>query len=218
MRYVAAVGSIADPLLSPLHDAAVRKRALQKNNEALKARIDELELYALNNIALVHENEELRTLLGERAHTATSTLARVSTTIGAYPYGTFSIVATKPLTLGRGVFGPGHVLLGTITKTDGVRADVTLLSAPQRVSEVRVITSEEVYELDVQGLGLGNFEGKVPRDTTISVGDVVVSVAHEGVVIGQVRAVEIAPTDAIATIRIHVPLRLSTLSYVEVQQ
>lgn len=220
-RMLSAVGNAVSPIIMPLHDSVTSKRQLRNEILRLQAQVDEYTLYALNNQVLMSENAELRTLLGETASRVGEVQpAMVQSVVGGFPYGTFRIspAAGDPYAPAAVVYGAQSIALGTILRTDATGAMVKLFSAPGEVSTVRVVGETTEVQLDIKGQGLGNFEGRIPRDAGVREGDVVTLVSNPTVVIGVVSTVVVSPTDAIARIRVHVPLTLSTLRYVLVER
>lgn len=196
------------------------KQSLIAEQEQLKARVQELEIYALNNIVLATENKELRELLGTA--TTTHTGGVVSTVLsngGVYPYGT--IVVTNPqgglLQEGQLVFGAQNILLGIVQTVDTTTSLVRLISAPSEETEVLIGADDRITAATLHGIGNGNMTAEIVRDADIRVGDPVVYVAQETAVIGVVGAIEAKPADAFQLVRVRTPYNLSTIRFVHIR-
>ncbi|MBF05094.1 hypothetical protein CL644_00065 [bacterium] len=199
VRAIFSINTIVDSLIASVQQTFARTTTLQKNQEKLKERIAELELYALNNLVLVAENEELRALLGEENTVLdTGTLANVLSRGGMYPYGTLIIsrgVDTQS-SVGSLVFGRGDILIGKIEEIGNTYATVRLVSAPTEKTTVLVGAGERLTELTVQGIGNGNMVAEVARDADIKSGDPVMLASRETVILGTVQDIETKSIDA----------------------
>ncbi|MAZ67476.1 hypothetical protein CL652_01760 [bacterium] len=201
-------------------DSLTQKDALLQEREALKTRIRELELYALNNLVLVSENEELRKLLGaDKQRLGRGTLARVISSGGSFPYGTILVSFEAPVapSIGSVVFGEYDTVVGTVAEFGGNTATVKLTSAPGQKTNVLIGSGEAMLSATIQGVGNGNMITEIARDATVTVGDPVVLYGTESGLVGYVGSVETKPTDALKLVRVRTPLTLDTLRFVRVQ-
>jgi len=214
------VGGVVTPIFDTLYDIVRTKRILVAQNEALKQHITELELYAVNNVALRSENDELWTLFNSTRRTHDTIIGDVTSVIGEFPYGTFALAPPGAGAYAPGalVFGPGDIALGTIERTDARGAFVKLFSAPGSVIAVRIVGMDKDIPMEMKGEGLGNFVGRIPRDAGVTEGDAVVLVSDPSVVVARVSRVTASQADAIARVRAHVPIALSGLRFVLVER
>lgn len=215
---VLSSGGLIDSMLEPVRKFVTSKQALANENERLHTRIRELELYALNNQVLHSENKELRELLHAPERALPVVLEVVQSELGAFPYGTFMISRAHEDMVREGayVFGPNDVVLGTVAQVGSGYAHVELLSAPNRVLEVVVGPSDTHTTLHVEGIGLGNFRGRIARDAHVEPGAVVRLKALPTSVVGVVGTVTARPADAFKTVHIFVPVTLGSIQYVTV--
>ncbi len=196
------------------------KEALQQERDVLQARVQELEVYALNNIVLSSENAELRRLLGNDGATLNNgILARVVSYGGVFPYGTILISrdAATDFTIGARVHGPNNTLIGTVVSLGEGTAMVQLLSAPGQETLALAGADERVTPITLRGIGSGNMTARVARDADIRVGDVVTRAGEEGSLIGFVGLIETKPSDAFQQVYVRVPLNINTVRFVRVQ-
>ncbi|QSH39498.1 rod shape-determining protein MreC [Candidatus Kaiserbacteria bacterium] len=220
VQVVSSANTMIGSAIVSVQQAFARKTTLQRDQDRLKERIAELELYALNNLVLVAENEELRALLGEEDTVLhTGILANVLSRGGMYPYGTLIISrgADTQYSVGSLVFGKGNILIGKIEEIGKTNATVRLLSAPAERTTVLVGSGERLTELTVQGIGNGNMVAEVARDADIRSGDPVVLASRETVIVGDVQDIETKSTDAFQRIRVRTPINLHTLRFVRVR-
>jgi len=198
-----------------------QKETVQKENELLKDRIDELELYALNNLVLVSENEELRKLLGtDASDVRRGILARVLSRGGAVPYGTMVIsrdASTANFPVGALVFGRDNIVIGKVVEVSGTNAVIKLLAAHDVVTSALVVSENAVTEVQVVGTGNGNMTVQVAREVQVAVNDPVVLFTEETSILGFIGDIETKPTDAFKILRIRTPLNLEAIRFVRVR-
>ena len=197
-----------------------RKRTLLRERDALKARVRELELYALNNMVLASENAELRALLGADADSGGTrgTLARVLSRGGSVPYGTVLLAleaATTP-EVGAPVFGAHEVVIGHVARASDTTALVRLIAAPGEETPVFIGVDDTLTPATLTGVGSGNMVADVPRDAAVAVGDPVMLADGARALVGVVGSIETKPADARKTVRVRTPLNLATLRFVRV--
>jgi len=215
------VKATLEGVASQMQGTLTPKKALLNEREALKARVRELELYALNNMILASENEELRRLLGSEAHAINQgVLARVVSYGGSFPYGTMLIelesVATSP-SIGATVFGEFNTVVGRVTEAGRSTAVVQLVSAPNQEIQVLIGTEDNLVPATLRGVGGGNMVTDIARDAEIKVGDPVVLTGGDRALVGYVGGIETKPTDALQIVRVRTPLNFETLRFVRIK-
>lgn len=217
---VSNTNTMTSNALTSIQQTFARKMTLQNDKERLKERIAELELYAINNMVLSAENEELRALLGDDLSSrGAGTLGTVLSRGGIYPYGTIIIshnVAT-PYSVGSLVFGAKNILIGKIEEVGSANATVRLVSAPAEKTTVLVGAGERLTELTIQGVGNGNMVAEVGRDAEIKIGDPVILANRESAILGYVQDIETKSTDALQRIRMRTPINIHTIRFVHVR-
>ncbi len=207
--------------LSTWNTALASKKALQQEMRILKERVRELELYSLNNLILVTENEELRKLLaGTSSHTNIGILAQVISRGGENPYGTIVVAnsGSAPLAVGSLVFGASNVVIGSITESNKKSALVTLFSAAGEETQVLIGSGESVTQALLVGTGNGNMTTKIPRDVPIQINDPIILVTEGSALVGFIGDIETKPTDAFQHVRVRTPLNLETIRFTRVRQ
>lgn len=196
------------------------KATLQREREALKGRVQELEIYALNNIVLSAENAELRRLLGTNGTTLNNgILARVISYAGIVPYGVVLISLESPVAVSSGahVYGPNDTFIGTVISVRDTTATVQLVSAPTQETTAFIGATDRLTQVTLRGSGSGNMVARVARDADIRVGDPVTLVGENGPLIGFVGTIETKPSDAFQQVRVRTPFNISTVRFVRVQ-
>ena len=214
-----AENSVSDGARS-IQVALTSKEAVHAENKVLRERIEELELYAINNMVLKSENDELRALLGvESEQRFQGILARILSDGGVLPYGTISISreTQAPYVVGSYVYGANNVVIGRIDHVAGTSALVRLLSAPGEETKVVIGRDDRLTAAVLVGHGYGNFVLEIARDADIREDDPVVLLGEERSLVGFVGAIETVATDAFQTVRVRTPLNLDTIRFVRVR-
>lgn len=191
------------------------KRALEEENEALRAELAAHSALAGRLEVLERENEELR-MIARVVQKEDGITAPIISSSNASPYGTFLI-------------GAGAL--------DGVAEGSVVLSGDERgfvigrVAEAGARTSLvlEVFApgasvegfaggatLSLEGRGGGNARAEVPRTIELSEGDAVTSGVFGGRIIGIVGAVSSGDSSALMRVYVRAPVSLSELQFVYV--
>lgn len=212
-----AVQSV-DGVPRTIQHALTQKEQLVLERDELQARVYELEIFALRNMALREENSALRALLGDTLGEAERVVVSILSRGGVTPYGTLttSRPSRTPQIEAR-VYGTAHVVVGTVSHVFDTHLQVTLLSQPQRKTESFILSGETPTPATLIGRGNGNFVTHVSRDAEIALGDTVVLANSVTTVIGYVGDIAVAPTDAQMTVRVRTPVNLETVHAVSVE-
>lgn len=215
---VFGTGGVIEHMLDPIRASMHAKRSLERDNERLAARIQELELYALNNQVLQDENAELRSLFTTSPPARAGVLESVRSSIGAFPYGTFLISRTHSpsVVVGAYVATAQSIILGTIARVDADIATVELFSAPARETHALIGVGDSQTAVVLTGIGMGNMRTSIARDVPVQVGDVVRLASFPEGIIGVVGSIDTKPSDAFQLVHVFVPLRLDQVEYVTV--
>lgn len=212
-------GGVLGDSITTLKHSFIQKETLRNERDALTERVNELEIYALNNLILASENEELRKLLGNKKESLNQgILARVLSRGGALPYGTMLISREEPAayTVGALALGEHNAVLGTIAEVGVNNAIVRLLSAPGERTQVLIGSGERITSVSVKGRGNGNMIAEVARDADIRVDDPVVLFGKETLLVGFVGDIETQATDAFQVVRVRSPLNLETVRFLRI--
>ena len=198
------------------------QQALMNERDALLARVEELELYAINNTALVYENRELRALFaGLSDTTPRGELATILSRAGDMPYGTMLISrdVAASYDIGARVYSSGRVAIGTVTEIGDNHAVITLFSAPGQETPVILGLEENTDTVAslLEGRGNGNMVAVIPREIIVQKYSPVILQDGEMAVVGFVGSIEQESVSAFQTLRIRTPVNLHTLRFVEVR-
>lgn len=199
------------------------RQALIHERDALRARVAELELYAINNMALLYENQELRALFGDASDTRVrGERAAILSRGGEMPYGTVLISRSAASRFGVGahVYASGGVAIGTVSEVGSGHALVTLFTAPGQETPVilGVAHGDDTIAGTLTGLGSGTMTIAIPRDAAVSVhAPVLLQNTEETTVVGVIGSIEEESVSAFQTLRVRTPVNLHTLRFVEVR-
>ena len=213
-------GGVFGDSVQGVRDFFTSKHALEQERDALRERVRELEVYALNNMILSSENQELRLLRGDDYNPLNpGTLARVLSRGGAFPFGALIVTHddAAPYRVGARVFGAGNILLGSVSELTSNTATVRLISGYGEETEVLIGTDDRITQATVRGAGHGNMVTEIARDADITLGDPVVLFADETLVLGFVGDITTKPSSAFQTIRIRSPFNLESIRFVRIK-
>jgi cell shape-determining protein MreC len=188
------------------------KLALQEENTRLKSELSDYRTKDALYAAMKEENERLHSVSG-LAEKVPGRAASVISSLYASAYGTFIIDTGIEEGVARGavVFAPNGFAVGTVMETGSHSALVSQLFAPGKSVEAMVSGTSVV----LVGQGGGNARAKAPRESEISVGDVVRSPQVDAP-IGVVQHIESDATAADQELFVRIPTNLQTLSLVYV--
>lgn len=206
---------------APLSDLFTSTDTLRQENISLKKQLTQFELYALNNKALVIENTDLRGLLSSlKSETAIPrVMEHVLSRIGLFPSGTILISrdSKDPYPVGSYVIQKQNIVLGTVIEVHTHTALVQLISAPGVETSVIIGNAKRTVRATVRGTGNGNMVTEIDRNIDIRINDPVVLYGKGTLIVGYVGAIRKKPIDALQRVYIRVPLNLSTVQFVLVQ-
>ncbi|MEK7155696.1 MAG: rod shape-determining protein MreC [Patescibacteria group bacterium] len=190
------------------------RRLLARENAALSERLALYEESMARFRALEDENEALRAIAQLAETEGDGLAARVLSSLGSSPYGTFVIGAGERDGVAEGslVLTPGGFLLGTVSDADSHTASVRALFSPG--SLVDLVAGN--ISFSAEGRGSGNARAEIPRDAKVAVGYVVSAPAYFGRPAGLIGTIESASSSATQTLFLRLPLNLDTLRFVYV--
>src|SRR3989344_1705161 len=168
------------------------RRALERENQALRNEIARLQMRAADHEVLKAENESLREFV-RLAEGVNGITAPIVSSFRASPYGTFLIGAGVEdggggQSLVKGIFAPGE------------RTEATI----------------QGVGITVEGRGGGQARADAPRDAVIQAGDPVISTSFGVRAIGIVGRVEEGTGGASQRVFIQLPIPLASLEFVYV--
>lgn len=191
------------------------KQHLIEVERDLRAQLKTVQEETLLVSVLREENAYLKELLG-RSPFKRSLLAVVKRGSVSTPYDTFLIDVGKNFGVVSGArVSVGAMIVGEISEVAPTWSRVRLFSSPGEEHHVRIgktgITATAV------GLGLGNFDARIPREIDVVSGDVVVFAEIDKQVIGVVEVIDTTPNDSFQRVLFKSPINSAQVEFVEVE-
>lgn len=188
------------------------RHALEAENAQLRSELSQYHQNDAVYVAMLAENARLRTLVGLSAQKP-GRAAFIVSSLSASAYGTFTIDAGIEEGVSRSaiIFSPDGYAIGVVSEVGSHTSVVTELFAPDTTLEAVVGDTRIVLE----GQGGGNARARAPRESTVSVGDVVHSPSVDAPV-GIVEHIESSATSADKELFVRIPANLQTLILVYV--
>lgn len=214
-RPIAVLQSSAEGWWGGLRALVTSKELLASENKRLKEALDGVVLEAYSRQELRDENEQLKAMLG-RASGRAFVLARVLANPGRSPYDTLLLDAGSDdgVAVGMKVFVDGDFAIGEVEKVTQQGALVTLYSSYGKELPVSV-GSSSVPAL-AKGEGGGNFRIALPKDVSVSAGDLVHVPALAPEYVAIVTAVDHPEGSSLEDVYIKWPFNMSELTRVYV--
>lgn len=190
------------------------KQSLINENATLKTTLAEAEAELLDRRVLVQENDQLRRLMG-RETSPQGILAEVLASAGYAPYDTLilDVGEHNHIRVGDRVVADDASIVGTITNVYATTAKATLFSSSGMQVD-GVLAGSDIF-VTVVGQGGGMFAILLPRDTPLSIGDVVLAPGTSRV-LGVVGSISMGTTDPFKKVLVRSPINPSTLRFVRV--
>ncbi len=190
------------------------RKELYLENKELKAQVESMAAKISDRDLLRKENEELKGMLGrgnDRARVLAVVLAKPNQT----PYDTLIIdVGEKHGVKKDNIVVSENVVVGKIEEVFQTSSKVVLFSTVDQEQTVSV--GYENISAQAIGLGGGNFEIQLPKNTDVSVGDTIYLPDIEPRIFGVVERIESGTTDAFERVLFRLPVNPFTISKVEV--
>jgi cell shape-determining protein MreC len=189
------------------------RAALIAQNEALGARIAELEARASAYDAVVAENVDLRKVV-HLAQVTSGVTAPIVSSMHTSPYGTFLIGAGQAESVARGdlVVAENGFAIGRVSDVGAHSSLVTELFAPGTRIDAVLNGAPVTFE----GRGGENARGALSRALSVRVGDTVLSPVVGGRAVGVVGSVASSSASATQDVYVRFPFSLSSLRFVYV--
>ena len=207
-------GNAFGETFSPFLSYFTSRRELYLENKELKEQIQSMVAKISDRDLLREENKELKKILGrsdERIKILAIVLAKPSQT----PYDTLVIDVGQKHGVKKGnIILSENVVLGRIAEVFYSSSKVVLFSTAGQ--EITVSVGDDGVSAQAKGLGGGNFEIQLPKNTEVSVGDTIYLSNINPQVFGVVERIESGTKDAFEKILFKSPVNPSTISKVEV--
>lgn len=200
---------------SPLFSVFYSKSALLNENEALKKEIRDISLKLLDRNLLYEENLSLKERLG-RSGSGQTVVARV---IAKPPHSLYDTLvidvgSQEGIQGGEKVLYGDNIMVGEIAEVFGKTSKVKLFSSSSE--NINVTIGKRAVPALAEGLGGGNFEIKIPRDTHISLGDAILAPSIMPHFLGVVEYIESKESDPFERILFKSPISPFEIETVEV--
>ncbi|MCK5027417.1 MAG: rod shape-determining protein MreC [Candidatus Pacebacteria bacterium] len=207
-------GAAFSETLSPFLSYFSSRRELYLENKELKVQVGSMVAKVSDRDLLRKENEELKEMLGrnnDRERILAVVLARSDQTL----YDTLIIdVGEKHEVKKDNIVISENVVVGKIEEVFQDSSKVVLFSTAGK--EQVVVVGSGGPSSNAKGLGGGNFEIQLPKNSGVSVGDTIYLPDIEPRIFGVVERVESGTTDAFERILFKSPVNPFMLSKVEV--
>lgn len=204
------VGNTASPFLGYFSS----RRELYVENKDLKQQVDVLNAKLADRSLVREENSELKKMLG-RDDQEKRVLGVVLVKPNQTPYDTLilDVGENHGIALGDKVFLES-VLLGEVSDVYPASSKVKLYSTPDQKETVSV--GADAISAEATGLGGGNFEVLLPRDSNVHVGDSVYVPGIRPGLLGVVGRIETNSIDAFDKVYFRSEINPFSLRFVEV--
>lgn len=190
------------------------KEVLVTENKTLHEEVSRMQAQVLDRNLLAEKVATLEEALG-RVRSDDRVVATVLAGPGLTPYDVLLVDAgtEQGISVGNMVVYAGSGVVGEIIESTPVSSKVKLLSSPGE--EHAVIVGSHAIPVLAVGRGMGNFEAKVPQDSTVLVGDNVL-LAKGSLILGVVSLVEEKPAEPFKRIFFRLPFNITEVQSVEV--
>ena len=207
-------GQWVENTTSPFLGYFSSRRGLYIENKDLKQQVAVLNAKLSDRSLVREENSELKKMLG-RDDQEKRVLGIVLVKPNQTPYDTLilDIGGNRDVAVGDKVFLES-VLLGEVTDVYPVSSKVKLYSTPDEKKTVSV--GKDAISAEATGLGGGNFEVLLPRDSNVHVGDYVSIPGIQPALLGVVGRIETDSIDAFDRVYFKSEVNPFSLRFVEV--
>lgn len=193
------------------------KYSLVMQNRTLKQQVVTLEALRADRTRLLKENEQLQGITSKATSTK-AVIAKLISKPGFSPYDTVVINRGQAdsVRVGDLVLVEGVQIVGEISDVSAMTSTVVLYSSANR--KTNVLIGDNAIEAVATGKGGGNFELKLPRNTTLNEGDSVVLAAHPDKTFGVIEDIHTDPSDSFENILFRNPVDVSNVKFVTIEQ
>lgn len=207
------IGSSVSDTLNSIVTNFKTKDSLVAENDVLNEALSIMSAQILDRNLLVERVARLEEALG-RSSGDNRVVARVLVGPGRSPYDTLVIDAGNEngVNVGDLVVYAGSGIIGEIIEATSSSAKIKIYSSPGEEKLATVGTQH--LPVTAYGRGMGNFEATVPQDSTVAIGDTVVT--KENLILGTVTIIEEEPANPFKRIFFRVPFNITEINIVEV--
>jgi hypothetical protein len=198
-------------------ETMTRSRAdLVAENERLQSWVAELQAALSTAQSLSRENESLRRELSLIHNEPGAIAGEVLPSLGPLPYNLLRVAVGDGVRVRPGAeVRAGALTLGRVLAQAGPVLKVELLSAPGRVTGVRLGAAGTAVE--AIGQGAGTWAVSLPRGVPVAVGEWALSASSTNpLAVGVVGAVVSDPAQSLQTVYLELPFGLGDLRHVEI--
>jgi cell shape-determining protein MreC len=192
------------------------KSNLIAENDSLEVQIkSDAENQALYGV-LQAENSDLQNILNRKNSNQNLLLSSVLVKPFLSPYDTLliDVGSSTGVIVGDKVLYNGDTFIGYISQVYENTSKVTLYSSPGE--KVDVLIGSDSIEKEATGLGGGNFNVEIPKESDIKEGDAITIPSISANVFGIVEKIESKDSDSFETILFKSPVNISELKFVEI--
>lgn len=193
-----------------------RRSSLVEENANLREEIIRMQAKVLDRNILEEKVQMLEEMFGRKGvdNRVVSAVLRGS---GQSPYDTLIIDAGEDvgIRLGNLAVYAGASVIGKVVEVYPSSAKIMLFSSPQE-KEIAVLIGEHKIPVFARGMGMGNFEAKVPQGSLVSVGGEVLLSEDQRVILGIVGAVEEKESMPFVKVLFRVPFNIAEIRHVEI--
>jgi rod shape-determining protein MreC len=189
------------------------KEALVSENSNLEQQLALLNTVEDERDMYKSENQDLEGLLGNGPTTEKTVLGRVLEEPGFSPYDTAVIdVGTHDgVENGDMVYADSATVLGYVSSAGTYTSTIVFYSSSGQ--KLNVFIGSSTVEASVAGLGGGNLEVELPRNTDVHQGDTVVLADDPEQLIGTVQSINTTSADSFEQVLITEPVNIQSLKY-----
>lgn len=196
------------------------KVRLAKDNQEELQKIQELEVLALDQEALRHENDELKSILNYKDTVSKRILSSILLYPPSSPYDTLIVNRGEKdgVRVGATVFALGNLAIGAVAEVHSDSATVRLFSSPGEKRQVLVTGPTTTTAALAEGRGGGNFILSLPAGTPVEAGDPVLIPGTPPIILGKIEKTETLPNDSFMTVFFKSPVNIQSLRYLEINK
>ncbi len=193
-----------------------KKNLIQKNKE-LKSELLEMKVEVLKKEILETENRKLKSICNRKIENREGILARVIKRPGLsanYDFFIIDIGEDKRLKKGDIAVVKENFVIGKVEKVFANTAEIKLFSSPE--NKMRAILKPADVEIEIKGMGGGNFNAKIPKGTEAKKGDIITIPSINPGVFAQIEEIEEETTNPFKTLYFKIPTDIFKTSWVKI--
>lgn len=194
------------------------KGSLVKENEDLKNNVALYDAVATERDYYKYENDEMSKLVNRIKSDKEKTFVKIISKPGFSPYDTVIVDGgiDQGIKAGDQVFVSDDILIGEIADAYAHTSTVVLYSTAEKETSVLIGTTS--IQAIAFGKGGGNFEIKLPRNTGVKIGDIIVMASTTKKIFGTIQYINTSTTDSFERALFKSPVDVTTINFVAVQK